>query len=244
MHTSVKNYFIKLNEPIEGRVPYMYLDIKGLVTIGIGNIIDVENGSLDKILDEVKKLPFVFKKGEPKADQKANATEIEAEWNAVKKHQEWVKGKLANFEVFTKLRLDNTYINALAMTKLRKMERELLSCPSYKDFQHWPADAQLGLLSMAWALGMPKLKTGWPDFRAACEKQDFTTAASECHILTVDNPGVIPRNTHNKRLFNNAAAVLAHDGKNAASNKIMRMTLHFPFVLPQPTRSKGKLLAV
>ena len=38
MHMSVRNYFIKFNEPIEKRVPYMYLDVKGLVTIGVGNL--------------------------------------------------------------------------------------------------------------------------------------------------------------------------------------------------------------
>ena len=42
MHASVRDYFIEFNEPIENRVPYMYLDIKGLVTIGIGNLFDVE----------------------------------------------------------------------------------------------------------------------------------------------------------------------------------------------------------
>lgn len=28
------------NRPLEGRVPYMYLDVKGLVTTGLGNLID------------------------------------------------------------------------------------------------------------------------------------------------------------------------------------------------------------
>jgi len=57
MHTSIRNYFIKFNEPIEGRVTHMYLDVKGLVTIGVGNLIDVDTGSADKILAEVRRYP-------------------------------------------------------------------------------------------------------------------------------------------------------------------------------------------
>lgn len=83
MHPSVRHYFVKFNEPIEARIPYMYLDIKGLVTVGVGNLIDVERPSdtanLQKILDELIKLPFVYKKLEPNAGKRASAADILAE---------------------------------------------------------------------------------------------------------------------------------------------------------------------
>ena len=45
MRASVKNQFRTFNAPLEGVVKYMYLDIKGLVTIGVGNLIDPINAA-------------------------------------------------------------------------------------------------------------------------------------------------------------------------------------------------------
>jgi len=233
MHTSVKNHFIKFNEPIEHRVEYMYLDIKGLVTIGVGNLIDIEKAGdtekLKKVLDELVTLPFVYKKGK-KAGKPASKADIEAEWKKVKARQELVKNLYTEFAKITILKLNNEAIDELAMTKLMKMEKELKTKPAYRDFEQWPADAQLGLLSMAWALGATRLRLGWPNFRTACQKQDFDTAAKQSHILDVNNPGVGERNTRNQRLFKNAAAVLASDNKNTAQNRQNRQVLHFPHI--------------
>jgi hypothetical protein len=73
--------------------------------------------------------------------------------------------------------------------------------PAYDD---WPADAQLGLLSMSWAMG-PGFK--FPAFDAAVTDLDFARAATVCSINSTNNPGVVPRNAANKQLFGNAAAV-------------------------------------
>ena len=40
MYDDVRAAFLSFTTRLEGRVPYMYLDIKGLVTIGVGNLID------------------------------------------------------------------------------------------------------------------------------------------------------------------------------------------------------------
>ena len=53
--------------------------------------------------------------------------------------------------------------------------------------------------------------TGFPNFSAACQKLDFKTAAAECKLSEVGNPGVIPRNRANFVLFSNAAIVAAPD---------------------------------
>ena len=45
---------------------------------------------------------------------------------------------------------------------------------------NWPADAQLGLLAMAWS-GPYKI-AGFEKFRTACKNMDFTTAAKESHM--------------------------------------------------------------
>ena len=127
----------------------------------------------------------------------------------------------------------------MAFKKADAMEQELKRHPAFQHFDKWPADAQLGLLSMAWALGAPKIGNGWPNFKAACGKQDFDAAVKSCEINTVGNPGVIPRNTANRRLFKNATAVLANDGKNLAENIQQRLTLHYPHIMMKKITIRG-----
>lgn len=237
MHPSVRNYFIKFNHDFEDTIEYMYLDIKGLVTIGVGNLIDVEKAgdtkSLKKVLEELIKLPFVYKSGldVKKPGQKASATDIEAEWKLVKEKQELAKQGHTVFAKYTKLKLEQKSINDLAMIKADAMEREIKTDPSFMNFDQWPADAQLGLLSMAWTLGASKIRLVWPNFKAACRKQDFDDMAKRCHINDVGNPGVAPRNDANRHLFKNAAAILVNEGNNLAENINQRMTLYYPHML-------------
>lgn len=239
MHASVRSNFVKFSESIEGRVEYMYLDIKGLVTIGIGNLFDVEKtgdtAALMKVMEELVKLPFVYKDtGMP-----ASKADIEAQWKMVKKKQEGAKAGHTAFAGITTLKLKPDAIDTLALTKANKMEQELKADPAYHDFDKWPADAQLSLLSMAWALGTPKLRTEWPKFKATCGTQDFDAAAKHCRILDVNNPGVTKRNADNLRLFKNAAAVLANDGKNLAENIQQRLTLHYPHSMLKKITIRG-----
>lgn len=237
MHASVRNYFIKFNDEFEDTIEYMYLDIKGLVTIGVGNLIDVEKASdtknLKRVLEELVKLPFVYKQGPrvTNASQKASPADIEAEWKLVKGKQELAKQGHKAASKITKLELDNNTITTLALKKADAMEKELKTDPAFKNFDQWPADAQLGLLSMAWALGASKIRLQWPNFKAVCLKEDFDGVAKRCHINDIGNPGVTPRNAANRHLFKNAAAVLANEGKNLAENINQRMTLYYPHML-------------
>lgn len=40
MWSGVHKMWISFNQSLEGRLPYMYLDIRNLVTTGMGNLID------------------------------------------------------------------------------------------------------------------------------------------------------------------------------------------------------------
>ena len=241
MYPSVKSYFIAFNEPIETRVEYMYLDIKGLVTIGIGNLIDIENAgdkkNLEKVMKALVTLPFVYKKGQRDAGKPATKADIEAEWKVVKSEKARAKQGYTAFAPITTLELQN--IDALVFKTVHAMEQELKMDPAFQGFDRWPADAQLGLLSMSWALGTTKLKANWPNFKTACQKQDFDKILKHCEIRTSDNPGVAKRNTANRRLFNNAAAVLANAGKNPAQNINERMTLYYPGMMLKKLTVRG-----
>jgi murein L,D-transpeptidase YcbB/YkuD len=64
------------------------------------------------------------------------------------------------------------------MRKLSDMANVLAGKKSFKDFDDYPADAQLGLLSMSWALGTG-LEQKWRIFSGACATQDWVTATAQ-----------------------------------------------------------------
>jgi GH24 family phage-related lysozyme (muramidase) len=196
MYDSVRSNFISFTTGFEGSVPYMYLDVKGLVTTGIGNLIDPIGLALP--------LPFVHKSdGSP-----ASQSEITAEWNKVKAMTSLAQQGANTAAGVTSLMLTPDSITSLVLSKLDSNVATLTVTPAFSSFETWPADAQLGLLSMAWALG-PSFAAGWPVFTAAVGSGDWSTAASNCQMSTAGNPGVAPRNAADVQLFTNAAAVKA-----------------------------------
>ena len=48
MQSAVRSAWRRFNEPLEGLTDWMYLDIKGLVTTGMGNLIDPVESALDQ----------------------------------------------------------------------------------------------------------------------------------------------------------------------------------------------------
>jgi GH24 family phage-related lysozyme (muramidase) len=192
MYDSVKQIFPSFSKKFEGYVHYMYLDIKGLVTIGIGNLIDPIGAALV--------LPFVHADGSP-----ASSAEISAEWQRLKAHTELAHQGFRAAQQYCTLRLTDDGIDDLVRSKLALNEHYLIA-HHFSDFENWPADAQLGVLSMAWALGAGFPAT-WPHFKAACQAQTWADAAANCRMKEAGNPGVIPRNNANVLLFNTADTV-------------------------------------
>ncbi len=222
MRPSVAARFLEFTRPLEGTVEYMYVDVKGLVTIGIGNLIDPIGMALA--------LPFVKKVGGA-----ATPAEITAEWTLIKdadnSKQLKTKGHTA-CTALTKLKLTDAAILDLCTRRLNSNELELKKVKEFKTFDEWPADAQLALQSMAWAMGEAfAAGTLWPSFRAACATMDFDGAADNCKMNESGNPGLIPRNRADAHLFKNAAAVLAGE----ADQYYNRDTLYYPLVLLKPT---------
>jgi GH24 family phage-related lysozyme (muramidase) len=206
-HTSIRDGFLAFSRPLEGRVPWMYLDIKGLVTTGVGNLIDPVGLAL--------KLPFVHKgDGSP-----ASEVEIRAEWQRLKDDQSLAQKRYTACEAITDLRLTDASIDELVLAKFDSNDRALRQ--AFSNWNDWPADAQLGAHSIAWAgAGFP---TKWKNFRAAAEAHDWKTAAAEAHIDETGNPGIKARNEANAQLFHNAWVV--------EEDELDRTVLHYPQVL-------------
>jgi hypothetical protein len=221
MFASVQSAFAAFSAQFEGRIPYMYLDVLGLVTVGVGNLVDP--------VSIAQALPFRFKNNPGIAAPASAATpdQIAAEWQRLKNDPTLkTRGHLA-CEPITQLELSADAIDDLILDRVTKNEAFLKSQQWFQSFDTWPADAQLGLLSMAWAMG-PGGPAGFPHFRAACQGLDFSVAATECKMNEAGNPGLVPRNQANVTLFSNAAIVLAREAQGGG---LQRQNLYFPTTL-------------
>jgi hypothetical protein len=203
MKASVREKFVWFTARYEGVVPWMYLDVKGLVTTAIGNLIDPIQYALP--------LPFVHPDG-----RAASKDEIAAEWARVKNHPTAAKDGHRILKAVTSLRLTEEGIAKVVGAKLDLNWTFLKG--RFPEIDSWPADAQLATLSMAWACG--------PAFRfrlleAALRAQNFAMAAIECKMDTRGNPGLVPRNVANKILYRNAHVVGQFDVYNPE-------TLYYP----------------
>lgn len=220
MYPSVQSYFITFSAKFEGSVSYMYLDVLGLVTVGVGNLIDP--------VTLAQALPFRFKNrpGIAAPGSAATPDQIAAEWQTVKANQALRNQRYPVFDPITQLELSDDSIDSLILSRLTSNENYLKRQPPFQNFDTWPADAQLGLLSMAWAMG-PGGPGQFPNFSAACQNSDFNRAAAECKMNEAGNPGLIPRNQANFQLFSSAAIVLAGE----AQGRYQRSTLYYPKAL-------------
>lgn len=215
MHASVNDIFPTFSKRFEGYVQWMYLDIKGLVTVGVGNLIDPEVSALS--------LPFVDHSG-----AKASAAQISAEWRKLKGMPELAKKGHLACQAITELRLTDADIHTLVRQRLAANEVGLVK--TFPEFQGWSADAQLGVLSMAWAMGSG-FPAKWPKFKAACLARNWLAAAADCRMKEAGNPGIVPRNDANQRLFQNAHAI--------AAQGLDPSTLFYPKALHGPTADAG-----
>ncbi len=223
LHPSVKAVFHEFSEPLEGaRIPYLYADVKGLLTTGTGNLVDPLPAALE--------LPWKIN-GRP-----ATKAEIRQDWMTLKGEDERraregerplrkMHHKFA--AAYTRIRLDDADILALVERKLEANVEYL--CKIFPGFPTFPADAQLAICSMAWAVGpgfdVDALDDGdgkWPAFSKLVRAQDWAGCvagtdangdgyadAFAAKIKETNNPGVVPRNHYNVLCFRNAAAVKA-----------------------------------
>ncbi len=213
MRDSVRAAFVPFTLPLEGAIngligiPWMYQDVKGLVSTGLGNLIDPVALAIG--------LPFVHLDGTP-----ATREDIVAEWTRIKHLGPDVRGRTAAelghlyAKPYTRLRLTPVGIEQLVMSKLHSNEQMIAGI--FKDWEDWPADAQLATHSMAWACGAGIFtpRSGdkfWPKLTAALHALDLRTAAVECFMPEEARIGGLrPRNKANRILYTNAAIALNH----------------------------------
>lgn len=211
MRASVRAAFVDFTIPLEGALPghvgitWMYQDVLGLVSTGLGNLIDPIGLAL----------PIPFRRSD---GSRATRGEIIAEWQRIKTQPPDAKGRTAAqlghlyAKKIATLHLTNDDI--IGLIKMRLGSNEQIIAATFPEWESWPADAQLATHSMAWACGAgifsPRSgKAHWPKLTAALHDLDFRTAAAECFMpqeATIG--GLRPRNKANRILYTNAAIAL------------------------------------
>lgn len=163
----------------------MYLDKKGLVTVGVGNLIDP--------MRLAQQLPFLHHDDTP-----ATKEEIAFEWRKMKLNKQLAIQEAFAARKLASLHLSDDSISKLVFTVLDRNDVELIH--AIPAIRNWPADAQLAFHSMAWAMGTGFLPH-FPKFLTACLLGNWQDAARECLMKTENNKGLIPRNKANQKLL-------------------------------------------
>lgn len=194
MKQSVRLAFRSFTGDLEGAdVPFMYCDILGLVTTGNGNLVDPVSACVG--------LPWRWKA----TDTLATRDEIASAWHDTKSRQDLkMHGGMA-YEAVTGLYLDKQALDDLFWSRLGQNETILRN--RFPSYDGWPADAQMALHSMAWAMG-PWFR--FHNFEHHALLEEFDGCAAECRIVN----GATKRNKANQLMFENAyhAELAGDDG--------------------------------
>ena len=193
MHQSVVDAWHSFSQPLEGRVNSLYCDVLGLITTGVGNLVDP--------IGLAEQLPWTLEDGSP-----ADKAQLRADWHKLKDNAGYYSKRHWRFaRDATKVRLTDDAIDNLVAQKRGEFEAYLKK-HHFPEWDAFPADAQLGIMSMAWACG-PGFPIKFGNFRRAVLAQDWEACVATCKIREAGNQGVVPRNAKNRFCFHNAQLV-------------------------------------
>lgn len=172
-------------ERYEGRVPHMYLDTKGFVTVGVGHLL--------KDAAAAKQIAFIVRE----TGQPASAKQIEEEFNKFKALVS-DKNKIAKaYKRHSELIITDSLMDKQVEQHIMNFEKELKRLYGESEFQTYPDNVKLALFDMIFNLGMTTLKNSFPNFNKHIKARNFKQAALESKRKDVSNE----RNAYVKRLL-------------------------------------------
>jgi hypothetical protein len=186
----------------EGYTDYMYLDDKGLVTTGQGNLIDTGGATPWELA-----LPMSWV--DPSTGKESTDEEIIQQWQAVKARQDLKEAGGGAFENVTTIRLNAQSITDIVTEHMNSTIASLES--QFPAIGSWPADAQLAMLRWSWAFGPNHFtpsagRNYYPLMTAALKKvsPDFEEAANQASLNDLN----LSVQTDIRQMFQNATDVL------------------------------------
>jgi GH24 family phage-related lysozyme (muramidase) len=176
------DYCAKVGD-FEGRYPYLYRDSVGLMTTAQGYMIPSLSVSYT--------LPWCMPDW-----TSAGESDISQDWARVSA----IAPDLAAsaYQDDEGLQLSQASIDALTMNAITTAVRGIVT--AFPGYLTYPEGSQLGILDMAFNLGVHKLLNTYPLFCAAVRSQDWLRAANECGRNT-SNPAFSQRNEWTKAQF-------------------------------------------
>ena len=193
----------------EGVITWMYMDTKALVSTGVGFLMEYD---AKKRPDEPPNVGHNW--------PWSGGQDFTEAWYAVKARTDLIRGAGQAFESVTSLRLTEAWVRQRFAGIAEGKVTDWKGWDEMKDFDTFPLDAQLGVLTLGWGA----LKREWR-FTKAVGRRDWRTAARESLLpeFTAERKAAL------RRMFTNAAVV--DDHVRLGSSTYSRSTLYYPVAL-------------
>ena len=196
LNAQVKTEVSKNIEAYEGRIPHLYLDTVGKVTVGIGHMIP------NKVA--MASVPM-FKKGKNNLLVAASLAEKHTEYDTIKKQPFGKRYGASYYKKHTTLTMKDADINTQRDKHIMSFYKELTGYYSTangfnKAFDAMPVEVQKALFDMVFNLGITKLKNQYVNMNGFIKSEKWKDAAKQSNRLGISGT----RNKYVADLFNAA----------------------------------------
>lgn len=181
LNSIVKTEVSKNIEKYEGRIPHLYLDTVGKVTVGIGHMVPHK---------AVMTTVVMYKKGVNNLLTLAKLPEKQAEYDAIKKQSFGRRIGASSFKKHTTLIMKDADINIQRDKHIQSFYKELTNYYTItngfaKSFDTMPSEVQKALFDMVFNLGLTKLKNQYTKFNTALKTKQWGNAAKQSNRFGV-----------------------------------------------------------
>lgn len=152
-------------ESFEGNVPWMYLDTKGNVTVGVGHLL--------RNAGEAKQLFFV-RSG---TGIRATAAEIDRAFNAVARARFGSNVDAQSFRNLTQIELTSGEIDNIYKSDVAVFHTAVKGL--FPDFLTYPEIAKRAIVDLPFTMGVRRFTIRFKDFPAAVKNRNWKVAAVE-----------------------------------------------------------------
>lgn len=229
MHESVENAVFPFLREFEGVRQRMYLDSRGLVTVGVGFMIEPVEVAVLLGLQNWYRLPG--------SSGPVTRDTLAAEISAIKSGTPGYQNQFG---------LREDAMGPICRAEARRRERFLVDL--FPEWASYPADAQMGIMCVAWVRSSKAgMLSGFPEFVRYVQARDFQRAgpaslwAAIREAVGDRSDRVMGRRVRRReaqlRMFDNAAAI--ERANRAAPGSAPIETLWYPRMCPQLAAAAG-----